>query len=459
MARVLYLTQVLPYPLNTGARVRQYYTLRHLSRQHDVTLVSFVRADDRPEHVAHLKTFCADVQTVPMVRSRWRDGRAVIKGLLTAEPFVIARDEIGSMQQLIARLHATNRFEVIHADQVSMAQYGLIGRTLQARRVLDLHNALYLVTRRLADHEPQLIRRLIARRETGALAKYEAKLCTQYDHVVFVTDEDRRAIQSQILNLKSQIVTTQPSLRGTKQSPPIGPEIASHALSAKRGRAWRTALAMTQAEQLPPISNLQPATSKFHTIPICIDPAEKQPVTPVAQPFRVTALGLMFWPPNAEGVAWFAREAWSQVRAQFPAARLTIVGKNPPPALLALNGRDQIEVTGYVPDLDRVLAETAVFIVPLRAGGGMRVKILDAWCWGLPIVSTTIGAEGIHIRSGENILIADRAEDFGQAVRRVLGDSELANNLRRSGRRWVEEQYDWRTVYAAWDEIYSGLND
>ena len=399
MARILYLTQVLPYPLNTGARVRQYYTLRHLSQQHSVSLVSFVRDDDRPEHIAHLRTICQTVHTVPMVRSRWRDAQAVITGTLTRQPFVIARDDVQSMNHLLARLMASERFDIIHADQVSMSRYGLQGRGL--KRVLDLHNAMYLVTDRLAANEPNPIKRLVLRRETTALARYEAELCRKYDQVVFVTDEDHRAIARQIDRFKVSV-----------------------------------------------------KSDRFTTIPICSDPAEKLPVKPIERPFRVTALGVMFWPPNAEGVEWFAHEIWPQVRQKFPEACLTVVGKNPPEGLTALNGSNNIEVTGFVPDLDRILAETAVFIVPLRAGGGMRVKILDTWCWGLPIVSTSIGAEGINIRDGENILIADTATAFGQAVERVLAQPEFAASLRVNGRRWVEQEYDWRRVYAKWDQVY-----
>ena len=402
MARILYLTQVLPFPLNTGARVRQYYVLRHLSRSHEVTLVSFVRDDDKPEHIAHLRSLCQAVHTVPMKRSRWRDGRAVVKGLFTGLPIIIARDEIHAMQQTLARLRTNEAFEVVHADQVSMSQYGLNGKN--PRRVLDLHNAMYVVTQRLAAHERQPLKRLMTQHEAHALAQYEAQLCAKYDQVVFVTDDDRNLIEKQIARFQ---------VRGTDD--------------------------------------------RLHTIPICVDPAEKPLVEPIACPQRVTALGVMFWPPNAEGVEWFAREVWPSVHAQYPELRFTVVGKNPPDYLMRLNDQDNIEVLGYVPNLAQILAETAVFVVPLRAGGGMRVKILDTWCWGLPIVSTTIGAEGIEICNGENILIADTPQAFGQAVSKAYADRDLNRRLRRNGRLWVEEKYDWRHVYRAWDDVYARL--
>ncbi len=100
-----------------------------------------------------------------------------------------------------------------------------------------------------------------------------------------------------------------------------------------------------------------------------------------------------------------------------------------------------------------------VIEIPLRAGGGMRVKIVDAWSWGLPIVSTSIGAEGLEYRDLENLLLADTAEAFAQSLVRLLTDPELAARLSTAGRRTVEEYYDWRKTYIAWDEIYRAVSN
>jgi glycosyltransferase involved in cell wall biosynthesis len=177
----------------------------------------------------------------------------------------------------------------------------------------------------------------------------------------------------------------------------------------------------------------------------------------------------MFWPPNVDGVLWFAREVFPLVRQQVPEARFYVVGRNPPKAVRRLQSSYQpsaishrpsaishqlIVVTGYAEDPTLYFADSAVFIVPLRAGGGMRVKILDAWAKRIPIVSTTIGCEGIEVRDGENILIADTPQDFAQAVVAVIRDSDLAQRLAENGRRLVEEKYDWRVVYRDLDEVY-----
>jgi len=408
VARILFLTQVLPYPLDSGAKIRAYYVLLHLAQRHEVTLVSFVRADDRSEYVAHLERFCHAVHTVPMRRSRLRDARALLVAGLTGRSALIVRDEIGEMQATLKQLVREKSPDVVHADQTSMAQYALYARSRipdpesrqTARLVLDAHNALYRIPERMSAHECNPLKRLALRREARALARYEAQVYQSFDHVVCVADEDRQVLQERM-----------------------------------------------SVEE-----------SRFTTIPICVDPEEKPLIERAQHPRAVTHLGTMFWPPNVEGVLWFAQEVFPRVLAQVAEAQFVIVGKNPPRQVRDLSFQTRnIHVTGYVQDPVPYLAETAVFIVPLHAAGGMRVKILDAWCWGMPLVSTSIGAEGIAVWDGEDILIADTPDTFAQAVVRVLQDPALGERLRQNGRRWVEERYNWRQVYARWDKVYRRL--
>ena len=394
--RIILLTQVLPHPLDAGPKTRAYYVLRHLAaRGHQVTLVSFTRGDDTVASQAHLRTFCHAVHTVPMRRSRMRDACFMAASLLDGRAFIIRRDTHAGMQALLDSLLARERFDVVHADQLWMAQYAL--RCHNLRRVLDAHNAVYLIPQRLAESTTNPLKRALLQREARALARYEAETCRRFDRVVAVTAEDCRLLQS---------------LAGDGRSMAV--------------------------------------------IPICVDPSTKLPVERKPHPRRLLILGTMFWPPNVEGTLWFARQVWPRVLPHAPEAVLTIVGKNPPPAVRALAGPNA-EVTGYVADPTPYLAESAAFLVPLHAAGGMRVKILDAWCWGMPIVATTIGAEGIAVRPGENILIADEPAAFAEAVVQLLREPSLGERLSANGRAWVEAHYDWRTVYAKWDEVYASL--
>lgn len=401
MARILFLTELLPYPLVVGAKIRAYYVLRHLTARHQVTLLSFVRADDRPEDVARLGTFLSGVHAVPMQRSWARNARAVLASLVTGQPGIIHREGIGAMQRRVEAMLATGEFDVVHADQITMAQYGLLGRGTKVKRLLDQHNATFRIIERLARDEGNRLMRALLEREARAFARYEADVCQRYDQVTFVTEEDRRHLAAR---------TPGGSLDG-----------------------------------------------RSRVIAICVDTEAVEMVVPVRAPFRVTHVGSMYWPPNVEGLAWFWERIWPQVQARVPEARLTLIGKNPSDRILAWGQQPDVDVPGYVEDLTPYLAETAVFIVPLHAGAGMRVKIVDAWCWGLPIVSTTIGAEGIATHDGEHLLLADTPVEFAEAVIGVLRDAALQHRLRANGRRWVEEQYDWRRVYGAWDEVYDRL--
>ena len=409
MVHILFLSQVLPYPLDSGAKIRQYHMLRHLAQRHKVTLVSFTRADDPPEAVDHLRGICHAVHTVPMRRSLWRNVRAAAKGVISGLPMVVARDEVAEMGLVLRRLVEEHAYDVIHADQLSMAWWGRLAARLSGARppytLLDQHNAVYLLTRRMADTERNLLRWIITVREARAFARYERAMCQEFDAILTVTAEDRK-----------------------------------HLLAL---------FAPDERERL---------ATRITEVPICGDP---EAVSPVAhrdseQP-TVLHLGTMFWPPNANGVLWFAREVLPLIHQQVSQARFVVVGKNPPPEVQALATDPRIEVTGYVADPAPYLEAADAFVIPLHAGGGMRVKIVDAWLWGLPIVSTPVGAEGMRVQDGENILLAEDASAFARAVVRLLTEPDLNRRLRVAGRAWVEANYAWSVVYRKVDKVYSSL--
>jgi glycosyltransferase involved in cell wall biosynthesis len=310
------------------------------------------------------------------------------------------------MFQTLQRLTDSNRFDVVHADQLSMAGYGR--RAVSSgipHSVLDLHNALYQLAEQLAAIEPSWFRRQLISREARSLARYEASMCNFFDAVLTVTDEDK-----------------------------------------------------TRLTCIHPPQDRDTIFQKLTRIPICIDPGEKTPVgldwKPAEDKATIVCIGTMFWPPNVEGILWFAKEILPIIYKQIPHAQTKIVGKSPPARLTALRADSRIKVTGYVSDLAGCIESADVFIVPLLTGEGMRVKILDAWAWGLPVVSTATGAEGIEVQEGNNILLADSPVDFAEAVISILKDRSLNWSLRSSGRAWVETKYDCTTQYGQIDKVY-----
>ncbi|MCL5996875.1 MAG: glycosyltransferase family 4 protein [Chloroflexi bacterium] len=414
---ILFLTQVLPYPLDAGPKVRAYYMLKYLAASHQVTLVSFVRDSDHPEAIAHLRELCVQVHTVPMQRARSAEIVALGRSLISSQPYTILRDARGEMCQQIDEVIAARPFDAIHSDQLSMAQYAqwavqaLIKRWPQAHPilVLDAHNAYYLIPQRMADISNNPALKLFLKREAHLIARYEADVYRRFDHVLTVTPEDLASIQ----------------------------KIGSF-------KGWRP---------------------RFTTVPICVD-ASVPRLPRQAGARGLLMLGGLHWPPNADAVRWFAHDIWPLVRAQVPDAQLFVVGARPPDDIRSLGdfqgiqqperaGGAPVVVTGYVKDPLPFLKASAVLVVALRSGGGMRVKIVDALQWGLPVVSTSIGCEGICVTPGQDALIADDTSAFARALASVLQDPSLAEQLAGNGRQLLVRHYDWRRAYTVLEEIYT----
>ncbi|MBZ0298712.1 MAG: glycosyltransferase family 4 protein [Anaerolineae bacterium] len=393
--RVLLLTQVLPYPPDSGPKVKTYYVLKYLAQHHDVTLVSFVRDTDKPEYIRHLETLCERVVTVPISRSRLRDLAYLGQSVVSGDPWMMLRDQRPAMFQTLADLAAGTPFDVVHADQLNMGQYALAFNG--ARKVLDLHNALWKLYRRTSEtSSPKNPMKYILMRDWPLLKRYEGDLCRQFDAVTAVTEEDRQ-------------------------------------LLLEAG-----------------------APDTITVIPIAIDTDEQAQVTRRPSGPHIVHIGTMYWPPNINGIHWFLEEIYPLIKAQIPDVRCTLIGSRPPESIVQRSHLDRtLTVTGYVEDPLPFLEDASMMIVPLQAGGGMRVKILNALSQGIPMVSTTIGSEGIQVAHEKDILIADDAPDFAEQCVRLLTDYDLNAHLSEAGRQTAERYYDYRQACRPLDAIYA----
>lgn len=389
--RILLMTLVVPNPPDSGPKIKTHYLLRYLAQQHEVTLVSFVRSDAEIAAAKVLEGLCKAVYTVPIHRSRFNDLRFLLASFASDRPFLMLRDENREMRRVLADLISHNSFDIVHADQLNMAPFGLAtGLPL----VLDEHNAVWTIFQRLAQQERGL-KRLLLEWEWRRLRAYEGRICRRSAAVMAVSSEDRAALLA----------------AGARE----------------------------------PIA----------TIPIAVDIAGMTPVKRAADAQAILSMATMYWPPNIDGVLWFAREVLPLIHTQLPQAPFVVVGARPPAAVQALAADPTVAVTGYVEDPMPYLEQSALMVVPLRAGGGMRVKILEALARGIPVVSTTIGAEGIDVTDGEHLLIADDPASFAAAVLRLLRDRAFADQLAQAGRAHALRRYDWRAVCPAVEQVYA----
>lgn len=398
--KILLLTQLAPFPPDSGPKVKTYHLLRHLAAQHEVTLVCFARDAQDAASVASLRPLCAEVHTVPWPRSPLRDTLAAARSLLKGAPFTIERMASAALHQLLARLVFTASaagapFDLVHADQLVMAQFAA---PLPLPRLLDQHNVAWRQYAGIAERRRGLGRQA-RRRESRLLRGYEGRVCADFEAVTVVSEEDRRGLLE----------------------------------------------AMHSERELP-------------LIPIAVDCAAEPVVARAPGARAVLSLAPMRSPLNADGVGWFAREIYPLVCRAVPDARLYICGPEPDAQLRALPELDAtIEVTGYVADPRPYVAGAACQIVPLRGRGGMRVQILEALARGIPVVSTSAGYAGIDLTPGKHLLVADTPSDFADAVALLLRDPEFGAALAAAGRQRVLERYDWRAVYPAVDAVHAHI--
>lgn len=405
--RILFLAQIIPYPPDAGPKVKTWHVLRYLvSRGHQVTLAAFIRPEEE-EFLPIVAQLCHRVHTVPIRRSKVSDVGFMLRSFITGRPFLIERDDLAAMRSLVRELLAQEAFDVVHADQLTMAQFALDRRRLTSRKpklIFDAHNAVWTIVDRMAQNAPLYLKPLL-RLEAERVKRYESQLVCQADRVLAVTELDKTAL-----------------LAG---SPDHNGE----------------------------------ARAKISVIPIAVDTHQIQPVASPPNSKTIFTLGTLHYPPNADGIRWFLQQVLPIIRQHEPGATLTIVGKNPPPDFIEMANRfpGVIEVTGYVPDLKPYLTRSAVVVVPVRAGGGMRVRILEAFAYGMPVVTTTVGLEGIEAKPDFEVLVADTPQDFAREVIRVLEDATLRARLSANGRELVERQYDWQVVLKELDRVYEAL--
>jgi polysaccharide biosynthesis protein PslH len=418
--RILFLTQIIPWPVDAGPKMKTWNVLRFLHGQgHEVLLASFVRPEEE-EHVAVMHDVCSAVYPIPLRRSRLKDGFFYLRSQLTRRPFLIERDDVGAMRRLVKKVVKSEQIDVIHADQLSMVQFAfdspyphdttrsINGLEANGRKkpvlVFDAHNAVWSVIDRMGKNAAWYLKPILAL-EASRIKKYEGAVVRNFDHTFAVAEPDAMALRQAVNDEPGEMVDLE---------------------------------------------------SKISVVPIAVDADALQPAKRESSSLKILTLGTLHYPPNADGIRWFAGEVFPLVKAEVPGVELTIVGKNPPKEIQQFEDEspETIRVTGYVPDLDPYFQEAALVVVPVRAGGGMRVRILETFARGIPMVTTTIGLEGIDAAPGVDVLVEDSPQGFAKAVVALLRDKNLQQRLAENGRRLIEKKYDYRVVLGALERVY-----
>ncbi len=390
--RLLWLKTGPLHPLDSGGKLRTFHMLRELRREHQVTYLSLLPDDADKGAKDGAAEYSQEQIWIP-----WRETPkwstlffAELAGnlLLSRLPYVIEKYRSARMAESIRGEDALHRHDLIVCDFLTPAVNLFKGRHAPAApTLLFQHNVESLIWQRLHD-TARGARRAYFQGQWQRMRRFEREACARCGGVVTVSDADTAILREQL------------GLKNVLGSVPTGVDVDYFALPEQPKR-----------------------------------------------PGSIVFLGSMDWMPNIDGALWFAAEVWPRIKAARPDATWTITGRRPTPAIRELAARDpSIRVTGSVDDIRPYLAEAEVMVVPLRIGGGTRIKIYEGMAAGLPVVSTQIGAEGLSIRHNENILLADTPEDFARQTVELLAKPARREAISETGRTLVREHFSWRSV-------------
>jgi polysaccharide biosynthesis protein PslH len=375
---VLIVTSQCPCPPRSGTRMRVYQLVRQLARHHDVTLLTYVDADQR-EQIEELRGIC-NIELVD-----WRSRGLVAKrlaqlvSLLSPTPYVSREIALPEMQHAIDDLCARCQFDVI---QIESSLLSVFRFPAGPHMIINEHNVESEVHTRVGGQERSWLRKAFSAAESTRLRRFE------------------RA-------------------------------------------SWRRAagVAVTSAREAPIVLANAPDTA-IAVVPNGVDLERFRPDDGATRTGTVVFNGSLDYRPNLDGAAWLVEEIWPLVLARRPDARLRIVGRGDRRDLQRLE-RPSVEVTGEVAELGPYLASAAVIAVPIRMGGGTRLKVIEGLAMGKAMVSTTLGCEGIAVRDGVHLALADEPATFASALTSLLGDRDRAGMLGRQGRALMEDEYSW----------------
>jgi glycosyltransferase involved in cell wall biosynthesis len=398
---ILCVSQMPASPPRFGAQARVHGLMSQLARRHDLTAAMLVDDEfDTDECRRAMQTYCREVVLVPNPYG----GEGLTKRLLQlrslASPrsFERLRVTLPTLQRALDRVLRARRFDIVNLEFPYLGHCDLRQAPPGERLppvVVDSHEIAYDLARQFARSGGNLGRRLYAGVNWRKLRREELGAYRDADGVYLCSAADEGRLLDQVPGIRTAVI-------------PNGADVEYY---------------------------------------------QPRPTDPSPDGRTIVFFGLLSTIPNIDGVAYFMQDIWPRIAEAHPEARCKIIGGRPPPSLLALAG-PRIELTGFVSDLRPHLAAATAVVVPLRLGGGTRLKILETMAMGKAVVSTTLGAEGIEAVPGRDLLVEDEPAAFAAAVSRLLAEPSLTARIGQSARRLAVERYAWSGVARALEGFY-----
>jgi glycosyltransferase involved in cell wall biosynthesis len=391
--RILWVKAGKLLPVDTGGKIRSFNILRKLACNNTVTVLSYYGGAKDAAYEANLGK---ELPGAHCISTGAPDGGTFtqaldyLRRLANPAPYAVSKFTDGQVVATLRQWLPEGRFDVAVCDFLSASLN--FPHSLPLPCVLFQHNVESSLWARMAKTETNPVRKLSYLIESAKMERYERSTLRRFHHVIAVSETD-----------KQQMLAMDPQC-------------------------------------------------EISVVPTGVD-TEKYQVFPSAsgEPPRIAFTGSMDWEPNIDAVEWFCREIWPTIVNPFPKAKFQIVGRNPHARVKQLASAT-VEVTGTVPSVSDYLRDAAVVIVPLRIGGGTRLKIFEAMAMGKALVSTTIGAEGLDVRSGENCILADDPASFANSILTLLNDAPLRRKYEKAAAA-LAARYDWSNIARQFEDV------
>ena len=392
---ILFITTKVPLPLIDGHSLRTYNLLKHVAQQHDVHLLSFVKFQDEYNYLEELEAICRSVELIdlPENTSKVASLQTVVASLIKQKAYVISKYDNSRMRRAIRKILGTYEIDIVHLDMLPLAVY--LDETEEHMTLLNEHNVESALLARRVESESNLLYKMFYVWQQKWLEKFERQAVKQVTHVVSCSDIDKKIL-----------------------------------------------------EELSP-------TTPVTTVPNGVDTAFFAPLPEVAsQNHSLVFVGGLNWFPNLDALRWFDQSVLPEMIKKWPKVILHVIGTT---VDVEWKHPDNIVCHGRVDDVRPYMAKATLFVVPLRIGGGTRLKILNALSMGNVVVSTKIGAEGLGTIDGEHIVIADDACEFAFAVDKYFQNADERKQISLKARLFVEENYEWETIGDKLKNVYEEM--
>jgi len=400
---ILFISATVPSPATDGGRIRVLNLLKQICKKNRVTFVAIEILDTDRQGIEYLRNLGIDAHLIertpdmPKLTAKTISAGAIMRAVVRAQPVMVAKYYIPAMEATIRKLLHSREFDVIHFEMLHTGQYLQTLETLNIPALLSLQNVDSSVWRRLFLRANNPIKKLAFFLQSRSFGHYEKKMCPLFSACSCVSEQDKKL------------------LKGLCASLPI------------------------------------------EVIPNGVDIQRYQPDHSLEKEATIAYTGSMDWQPNEDAVLYFHERIFPLILEKLPGSKFYIVGQYPTERIKRLAEHPNVVVTGMVEDTRPYFAKASVYVVPLRIGGGTRLKILEALAMEKAVVSTTIGYEGLHIIPDEDILVADDEEQFAELVIKLAKDEELRRQLGKKGRKTVEAKYDWSGIGEKLNDLYENL--